>query len=158
MHRAAPDEWRVYRKVRLDALRDAPAAFWTTAADAGAVTEEVWRQRLADGGCFVAAVDGRPVGLAAGFRETDDTAELVSMWVQATWRGRGVADQLVTAVVAWAAIEGFARIQLWVAEGNEAAERLYERHRFVRTGRVQAMHADDPTRLELQMMRPCSAP
>jgi GNAT superfamily N-acetyltransferase len=153
LHRAVPDEWRVYRAVRLAALHDAPQAFWTTLADASAVTEEEWRRRLADGACFVAAVEGRPVGLAAGFREESETAELVSMWVQPTWRRRGVADQLVAAVIGWAAVESFARIQLWVAVGNEAAERLYARHQFVTTGEVQPMHPEEPTRLEFQMMR-----
>jgi GNAT superfamily N-acetyltransferase len=153
VHRAAPDEWRVYREVRLAALRDSPGAFWTSLADASAVTEEAWRQRLADSGCFVALVDGAPVGLAAGFREEDDTAELISMWVQPSWRGRGVADLLVTAVTGWASAEGFASVQLWVAVGNDAAERLYARHHFVRTGHVQPMHADEPARLEFQMVR-----
>jgi GNAT superfamily N-acetyltransferase len=153
VHRATPNEWRVYRQVRLAALRDAPGAFWTTLADATLVTEEAWRQRLTEGGCFVAVFDGTPVGLAAGIREEDGTAELVSMWVQPSWRGRGVADRLVAAVTAWAAAEALARIQLWVAVGNDAAERLYARHQFARTGRVQAMHPDEPDRREFEMVR-----
>jgi GNAT superfamily N-acetyltransferase len=152
VHRAAPDEWRVYREVRLAALRDSPGAFWTSLADAGALTEEVWRQRLADGGCFVAVVDGAPVGLAAGIREADGTAEMISMWVQPSWRGRGVADLLVTAVTGWARSASFASVQLWVAVGNDAAERLYASHHFVGTGHVQPMHADEPARLEFQML------
>jgi GNAT superfamily N-acetyltransferase len=157
VHRATPDEWRSYREVRLAALHDAPAAFWTTAAVAGALTEEEWRRRLADGACFVAVADGRAVGLAAGFDEAPEVAELISMWVEPSWRGRGVADQLVTAVTGWAAGEGFARVRLWVAVGNDAAERLYARHQFVKTGRVQAMHPEEPARLELEMVRALGA-
>ncbi|MEO8899535.1 MAG: GNAT family N-acetyltransferase [Candidatus Dormibacter sp.] len=153
VHRASPDEWRVYRQVRLATLREAPSAFWTTLADATLVTEEVWRRWLTVGGCFVAVIDGTPVGLAAGFREEDGTAELISMWVDPSWRGRGVAGQLVTAVTEWAARDGFATVHLWVAVGNDAAERLYARHQFARSGRVQAMHPDEPARREFEMVR-----
>lgn len=147
----------MYRDVRLAALRDAPSAFWTSVADASAVTEEGWRQRLTDGACFVAVIDERAVGLAAGLTEDEETAELVSMWVEPSWRGRGVADQLVVAVVAWAATARFTRVQLWVAVDSGAAERLYARHQFTRTGDVQAMHADDPTRLEFRMVHTLAA-
>lgn len=153
MHRATPDEWRAYREVRLAALRDAASAFWTTLADAAVVTEAEWRRRLREGGCFLAVAEGRPVGLAAGFAEADGAAELISMWVDPGWRGRGAADQLVAAVTAWAAASGFATVRLWVAAGNGAAERLYSRHGFARTGNVQPMHADDPARVEFQMLR-----
>lgn len=153
VHRVVPDEWGLFREVRLAALHDAPTAFWTTAAVAGATTEVEWRRRLADSACFVALASERPVGLAAGIEEAPELAEVVSMWVDPSWRGRGVADQLMAAVTSWAAGEGFARLQLWVAVGNDAAERLYARHRFVRTGRVQAMHPDEPARREFEMMR-----
>jgi GNAT superfamily N-acetyltransferase len=153
VHRAAPDEWRLFREVRLAALHDAPSAFWTTAAVAGALTEVEWRRRLADAACFVAVADGRPVGLAAGLDEEPGVAELISMWVDPSWRGRGVADELVIAVTGWAAGEGVSRVQLWVAVGNDAAERLYARHQFVRTGRVQAMYPDEPARREFEMVR-----
>lgn len=84
-------------------------------------------------------------------------AELISMWVDPSWRGRGVADQLVTAVTGWAASEGFAQVQLWVAVGSDAAERPYARHQFVRTGRVQSMHPDQPARREFEMVRTLDA-
>lgn len=153
VHRVGPDQWRLFREVRLAALEDAPSAFWTTAAVAGSMTEVEWRRRLADSACFAALAAGRPVGLAAGIDEEPGVAELISMWVDPSWRGRGVADQLMTAVTGWAAGEGLARLQLWVAMGNDAAERLYTRHRFVRTGRVQAMHPDEPARQEFEMVR-----
>ncbi|HEX4754484.1 MAG TPA: GNAT family N-acetyltransferase [Candidatus Dormibacteraeota bacterium] len=151
VHRVGPEEWSLFREVRLAALEDAPSAFWTTAAVAGAMTEVEWRRRLADSACFVAVADGWPVGLAAGIDEEPGVAELISMWVDPSWRGRGVADQLMTAVSGWAAGEGLARLQLWVAVGNDTAERLYARHQFVRTGRVQAMHPDEPARREFEM-------
>jgi GNAT superfamily N-acetyltransferase len=157
VHRVAPDEWRLFREVRLAALHDAPTAFWTTAAAAGAMTEAEWRRRLTDSACFVALAGERPVGLAAGIAEAPELAELVSMWVNPTWRGRGVADQLMAAVTGWAAGEGFARLHLWVAVGNDTAERLYSRHQFVRTGRVQAMHPDEPARREFEMARAVGA-
>lgn len=72
--------------------------------------------------------------------EEPGVAELISMWVDPSWRGRGAGD-------------GLARLQLWVAAGNDAAERLYARHQFVRTGRVQAMHPDEPARQEFEMVR-----
>lgn len=100
---------------------------------------------------------GEPVGLAAGPDEEPGVAELISMWVDPSWRGRGVADQLVTAVTGWAASEGFAQVQLWVAVGSDAAERPYARHQFVRTGRVQSMHPDQPARREFEMVRTLDA-
>ena len=43
---------------------------------------------------------------------------------------------------------------LWVSDGNRAAERLYERHGFARTGRVQPIDDDDPARgMEFEMRR-----
>jgi GNAT superfamily N-acetyltransferase len=153
VRRVAPDQWLVYREVRLAALADSPSAFSTTLAEATEVTEEGWRRRLTDGACFIASADGPPVGLAAGFAEDDAAAELISMWVAPPWRGRGVADQLVAAVAAWAGDAGFVQLRLWVADGNDRAERLYARNGFARTGVVQPVHEHDPARLEFQMTR-----
>lgn len=152
VRRATPDEWREYRAVRLSALADAPYAFTTTTAEALTVTEEGWRQRLRDGACYLASVDGRDIGLVAAFPE-DGGAELVSMWVHSSARGSGAADQLVEAIIAWAATEGLPEVRLWVARDNRHAELLYARHGFVRTGEVQPMAPETPDRLEFRMVR-----
>jgi ribosomal protein S18 acetylase RimI-like enzyme len=52
-------------------------------------------------------------------------------------RGAGVADRLVTAVLAHASAAGADQVTLWVATGNGRARAFYQRMGFVPTGRRQ---------------------
>ena len=84
---------------------------------------------------FVAEVEGRIVGLAAGGESGPrGVAALTSLWVDPRSRGHGVADRLVVSVTTWAKAEGYNQLVLWVADGNEHAEALYERNGFTRSG------------------------
>ena len=53
----------------------------------------------------------------------------------------------------WAASGGHEAVTLWVSVGNDRAEALYARHGFVRTGATQPIRDEDPSRLELEMVR-----
>jgi len=150
----APADWEDFREIRLAALGDAPEAFGSTAADAQKLEEQEWRRRLEQRAVFMAGVAGQRVGLAAGTGgDHPREAELVSMWVAPTWRGQGVGDRLVEAVVAWAAGEGSSGVRLWVANGNTRAECLYARHGFEATGRSQPMGGERFALHEFEMRR-----
>jgi GNAT superfamily N-acetyltransferase len=151
-----PGDWTILRDVRLAALRDAPYAFGSTLGQEAQMTPSRWRRRLADRTQFVAWLGDDVVGTAGGLVDSESeatTAELVSMWVRPRARGQGVGDGLVTAVLAWATQRGCDRVRLWVSEGNLEAERLYGRHGFQPTGSVQPVGADQPERLEFEMLR-----
>jgi len=49
--------------------------------------------------------------------------------------GEGIGGRLVAALLAEARSRGYVRVQLWTQADNTAAQRLYESHRFRRTGR-----------------------
>lgn len=155
-----PDDWQLYREVRLSALGDAASAFSSILAGEQGLAEEVWRSRLASGLCVVAfrhepSTDAHstasPVGLAGCYVD-EEGAHLVSMWVAREARGTGAADALIADVCQWAASDGHLTVALWVVEGNAAAERVYARNGFVRTGRVQPVRAGEPA-MELEMIR-----
>jgi ribosomal protein S18 acetylase RimI-like enzyme len=159
IERIRPTEADRYRDIRLRALRDAPTAFATTLPEAEAFGEDVWRSRVAaaatgiDSTLYV-AVDGAgaDVGMVASIRNTTDpsTAELISMWVAPDARRSGAGATLVRAVVDWARDSGYARIELWVTRGNDAAERLYQKLGFAETGDVKPLPSD-PCKDELRM-------
>ena len=152
MRRLAPADWAAFRDIRLAALGDAPEAFGSTAADAQTLEEPEWRRRLELRAVFMAEVAGQRVGLVAGIGgDQPGAAELISMWVAPPWRGQGVGDRLVEAVLAWAVGEGFTSVRLWVATGNTRAERLYARHGFEATGRSQPMGGQRFELLEFEM-------
>lgn len=157
IYRATTADWPVVRDVRLHALQDAPDAFGSTYAREQAFTEADWTRRLAgeNSVTFLARLGERAVGIAGGWNDGNG-AELVSMWVDPSARGKGVAGPLVTAVVDWAAATGEKRIHLWVTVGNDSAYRLYERCGFVDTGERQPLPSN-PELIEIGMARPVSS-
>lgn len=136
--RITADEWRAWRDLRLEALREAPYAFGSTLAEwqGAGDTETRWRARLADVPFnLVAYLDGTAAGIASGTAVTaDGIVELISMWVAPFARGRGVGDALVTGVVQWARDSHAKHISLAVVPGNTHAIALYRRHGFCADG------------------------
>jgi GNAT superfamily N-acetyltransferase len=138
--------------VRLAALKDAPYAFGTKYEWEITKHEESWRTRLAARMQLVAEVDGKVVGTAGGIASDDGNAALISMWVAPSARGKGAGEQLVNTVVDWARQEGYPGIRLWVTDGNDAAEKLYVRCGFRRTGGTKRVFPSEP-RMEFEMER-----
>jgi ribosomal protein S18 acetylase RimI-like enzyme len=159
-----PDDWQVWRALRLTALAEAPHAFSSVLADwqGAGDREERWRSRLAGAGSctFVAYVDGDPAGMAggsaaAGATDRDEPAgvvEVVSMWVDPVFRGRGVGAELLRAVERWACRRGVGELRLAVMLGNDPARRLYERQGYVDTGLREVL--PDGVREEAVLAKP----
>jgi len=141
-----PDDWRIWRGLRLAALAEAPYAFGSRLADwqGDGDREERWRARLGIPGSFnvVAALAGEPVGMASGVPAGEGAAELISMWVSPAARGRGVGDRLVGAVARWARDMGSGVLRLAVVPGNENAVALYRRNGFQLTGELGDLMPD----------------
>lgn len=127
------DEWEVERDLRLSALRDAPSAFNSRAADAERFGEREWRDRLQRQVRFAVWLEGQPVGTIGCVADADsDTVDVVGTWVDPVARGRGAGDLLLQAVFGWTRDRQRHILRLWVSTGNDPAERLYARHGFVR--------------------------
>jgi GNAT superfamily N-acetyltransferase len=149
-------DWRALRDIRLEALRDAPAAFGSTYEREVLRPEAHWRDWIARGGTFLAFAPevsaAAPAGLIGSYQEDPVTVELVSMYVRPRARGRGVGEALVATVINWAAERNAASVHLWVTEANAYARVLYERCGFTLTGERQPLPSD-PSLGEVAMSR-----
>ena len=153
-----PDDWALWRVVRLRALTEAPYAFSSTLAEWQDAGESDWRARLELEGShnLVALADDRPVGMASGVSSgAVGETELISMYVVPEARGTGVGVALLDAVSRWALGRGSRLLCLDVRAENLPARQLYERQGFVVTGEVDRESPDDP--LELRMCKPLDA-
>jgi ribosomal protein S18 acetylase RimI-like enzyme len=149
--------WMRYREVRLDALKRAPRAYWTTYADAAGRSDDEWRQLVTQPAersrTWLALLGERPVGTVGALRLPDQPPGeciLVGLWVDPAARGLGVGELLVRTVAEAAAQQGMQRVVLEVAHENRPAVALYERMGFVPTGRTGAM-PHDPSITEFEM-------
>lgn len=153
VRRVYPADLETWREVRLRALLDAPYAFGSTYEREAAFGEGDWLVRINSSALFMAIEGDRIVGIIGGVRPRNGAGnerEIVSMWVDASARGSGVAGQLVEAVKAWAVEDAGEALRLWVADGNERARRFYERLGFTPTGHRMPLPSD-PTVEEEQM-------
>lgn len=142
-----PDDWMIWRALRLQALAEAPYAFSSVLADwqGEGDREDRWRGRLSIPGSHnvVALADGDPVGMASGVpTDLDGEVEVISMWVAPQARGREIGDALLQAVAQWARYGGARRLRLAVGDGNAAATSLYLRNGFSLTGELGDLMPD----------------
>ncbi|MFN4161207.1 MAG: GNAT family N-acetyltransferase, partial [Stenotrophomonas sp.] len=125
-----------YRELMLQAYETAADAFTSTAEERAAEPDAFWTRRIADPagmgvafGAFEAQALVGTVALAFSARpKTRHKAEVVGMYVAPSARGAGVGRALLGAAIAHAGTRaGLLLLTLTVTEGNEAAQRVYQR-------------------------------
>jgi ribosomal protein S18 acetylase RimI-like enzyme len=146
----------VFRRIRLEALRKEPGSFASHVEDWEIRSNEEWRQRLTDP-VFVAINQGQPVGIMGLLRyrprKMRHRAELVMVYIRGSFRGTGLARNLLDAVLDFARKEGVAQIELSVSAENPAALRFYRQHGFLEIGCNPSGFLDDGREIaEIRMM------
>ena len=126
------------RRLRLEALADAPSAFLGRFDEESVRPREEWQQAVVREVWFVAWLGPVPVGLASVVLDPGTQSHYVeSMWVRRANRGQGIVDALLTAIEEYVVGGGGSELRLWVLSGNDTATRAYRRYGFRPTGLKQ---------------------
>lgn len=92
---------------------------------------------LFDGAELVAGAVAMPARAddARSEQQVPGLAHISSVATSPTRGGKGLGGRVVRAILSHAVRRGYVRAQLWTQTGNLAAQRLYEREGFTRSGR-----------------------
>jgi len=154
-----PDDWSLYRDLRLAALSDSPDAFGSTLSTELERPPEMWRDRLQAAKTsglnlpLLAHANAQPAGLV--WAKVDGSQHGVinvfQMWVAPEHRGQGIGRALLGCVLAWAKQQAARELHLGVACGDSPAMRLYLSNGFSPFGRTEPLR--DGSALQAQRMR-----
>ena len=151
------DDWPLWRKLRLEALGEAPYAFSATLAywQGEGDTETRWRGRLSDVPLnIVAEWQKTSAGMVSGTAPgPEGSVELISMWVAPFARGHGIGDSLVNGVIEWAREQQASKVILAVLEGNLRALALYRRHGFIDVGANPCTNSEAERKMALSLLQ-----
>lgn len=135
IRRVTASEGPQLREIRLRALRGAPWAFGATLEEESALGDDEWARRAAEnaaGETSVVYVDDAWSAMAGGYVPHPErpVVRLWGMWIDPPVRGRGLAEELVDAVEAWARERGAEELELAVSDRADAAFAAYSRMGF----------------------------
>ncbi|HEV7254852.1 MAG TPA: GNAT family N-acetyltransferase [Mesorhizobium sp.] len=136
----APEDFAVFKQLRLEALRTVPEAFASTIEDWQDLPDEEWQTRLTNNAVFAAFRDGVPVGLMGLMRQQASKmahrATIIMVYLREGERGSGLAQALLDALLEHARQIGIWQVELTASAENPAALRFYGRHGFQEVGRI----------------------
>ncbi|HET6153109.1 MAG TPA: GNAT family N-acetyltransferase [Marmoricola sp.] len=151
-----PDDWALWRLIRLRSLAADPEAFGSTFEREVVLDEAGWRASLGTGGPRVVVVAGiEPVALGGGFVEDAEDGQhlhVIAMWTDPAYRGRRLAARVLDALVEWAAPRGLGLV-LDVAIGNSPARHAYEAYGFAGTPTTRPIRDGSSALVEQMVLR-----
>ena len=133
------DDWKLYRDVRLSALKESPEAFAASASSEQELEEATWRQRMGRSTRLVAEDEsGEPIGvvsLRVDSRPDEDTpyGELFGLWVDPQRRGSGIAVKMLDSLLEHARAAHLGAVIYWVGTDNARAVSFASSHGFLPT-------------------------
>ncbi|RYG48161.1 N-acetyltransferase [bacterium] len=159
-----PDEWPLYKALRLEALATDPQAYGSTLAENVNRPNDYWRGRLEtsfaddEQALLFAMFERRAVGMIGTFPAPEaNTAHLISMYVTGEFRGQGIAKRLVSSMMERLRRGGTVKtLQLEVNPVQTAALALYRSLGFEIYREEEAERGDGSRFLEYFMRRPLS--
>ncbi|MEJ3595626.1 GNAT family N-acetyltransferase [Pseudomonas bubulae] len=136
-----PANAKAYRKLMLEAYAQHPVAFVSSITQREKLPLSWWEAKLDDelSALFGAFVDSRLVGIVGlAFEPWEDARHkttLFGLYVSQAFRGQGLGEHLVQAVVSLAEQEPETKvIELTVSANSDAALALYQRCGFAQSG------------------------
>lgn len=143
----AADEWKAYRDLRLESLKESPQAFSGALEKEERLTEKEWREKLEKATSLknrllFAKLNGKAAGfLSAVIGDSPKLEHFVlidTMYVSPEARNRGIAKQLVQALFEEIKIHPeIIKVQLAVTAGQKAAIGLYKKLGFKIVGELK---------------------
>jgi len=157
VRRLAPDDLEVFRDLRLTSLRTDPDNFASDYDVWEAYSDQKWASYLDEESVFSAFDGDAPVGLIGLIPQLksrlNHRTELAMVYVKPDHRGTGVADAMLSHVIAFARDAGLLQIELSVNAANARAIQFYGRHGFAAYGRLpRGFRADDGFNDDLLMV------
>lgn len=152
-------DWREYKAIRLESLRDSPDSFGSTYEREIAFTEKQWKSRLrskkdnVNSILWVAAAEKDLIGLLSMVLNLSNPgrASLYQMWVGPAYRKIGVGTALLNLAMDEATHLSVDSIYLSVTTSNTDAISIYSKKGFAETGSTELLR--EGSDLESQIMK-----
>lgn len=132
-----PEEWQLYRTVRLKALENDPLVFGSSFEKEREYADDKWQQDLVnpDLAVFGVFLNGDVIGMTGVAVDREDAAKekakLWGSWLEREWRSKGLSRKMYAARLDWAkAHPTVRRVIVSHRKSNAVSKRANQRHGF----------------------------
>jgi len=137
LRRLLPNEWKIYREIRLEALQEEPAVFGANYDEQFKKADEEWQNRLLDpdAAMFILVNRDEVIGMTGIYvpKDTPDQAKLIASYIRKPYRGRGLSALLYRARLDWARGRGLKSVIVAHRASNLASKGANQKFGFIYT-------------------------
>jgi RimJ/RimL family protein N-acetyltransferase len=137
LKKLTPDDWRLYKTLRLEALQGAHGAFGGNYAEESLRSDMEWQEHLLQKKrAMFALSDGqKQIGLTGVVEAKDDpeATALIASYIHPDYRGKGLSNLFYKARIEWSRQNGYKRVIVSHRASNAASKAANQKFGFIHT-------------------------